>query len=79
LNGNTASGAFALVNAQTAFSTNTSYAVVPGIGANPNLLSSIAPYPSSFDFGLPFFFGKNVYTAIEGRTAGNVVGPYYAF
>ena len=31
----------------------------------------------SFDWGLPFFYGRTVYTAIEGR--GSPVGPYFAF
>lgn len=33
----------------------------------------------SFDFGLPFFFGKSVYTAIEGQNTPAGSGPYYAF
>ena len=33
----------------------------------------------SFDWGLPFFFGRSVYTAIEGKPVGNRVGPFYAF
>lgn len=34
---------------------------------------------NTFDWGLPFFFGRSVYTAIEGKTVGNRVGPFYAF
>jgi hypothetical protein len=34
---------------------------------------------SYFDFGLPFFYGRTVFNAIEGRDAGGAVGPYYAF
>jgi hypothetical protein len=30
-----------------------------------------------FDWGLPFFFGRSVYTAIEGQ--GTPAGPYFAF
>jgi hypothetical protein len=37
------------------------------------------PFANSFDFGVPFFFGRTVYTAIEGRPAGGVGGPYVAF
>jgi len=33
----------------------------------------------SFDFGLPFFFGRSVYTAIEGQSTPVGTGPYYAF
>jgi hypothetical protein len=32
-----------------------------------------------FDWGLPFFYGKRVFTAIEGKIAGSDVGPYYAY
>lgn len=35
-----------------------------------------------FDWGLPFFFGKTVYTAISGRAAppgGGTNGPYFAY
>jgi hypothetical protein len=34
---------------------------------------------SYFDWGLPFFYGKHVYTAIEGKTAGTATGPFYAY
>jgi hypothetical protein len=34
---------------------------------------------NTFDWGLPFFFGRSVYTAIEGKTVGTRVGPFYAF
>jgi Protein of unknown function (DUF3443) len=33
----------------------------------------------NFDFGLPFFFGKSVYTAIEGQNTPVGTGPYFAF
>ena len=48
----------------------------PGFAAFANLA---APQLSadSFDWGLPFFFGRNVYTAIEGPSAP--AGPYIAF
>jgi len=34
---------------------------------------------NSFDFGLPFFFGKTVVTAIEGQPTPSGNGPYVAF
>jgi hypothetical protein len=32
----------------------------------------------SFDWGLPFFFGRSVFTAIEGKTIGGNTGPFFA-
>ena len=54
-------------------------AAVPGIGADPTATATFRPYSRSFDLGLPFFFGRNVYVAIEGRVAGTATGPYVAF
>lgn len=51
----------------------------PGLGINPTLVKPPLRFANSFDFGLPFFFGRTVYTAIENRAAGGVVGPYVAF
>ena len=45
-----------------------------------NAFSNLAgPAGNYFDWGLPFFFGRRVFTAIEARAtpAGN--GPFYAF
>jgi hypothetical protein len=35
--------------------------------------------PQSFTWGLPFFFGRNVFIVLEGATAGGVQGPAVAF
>ena len=38
--------------------------------------------PSSigeFDWGLPFFYGRNVYTAIDGQSTPGGTGPYWAY
>jgi len=76
-NGTSAPASIVINNAYTFFdSTN---AVVPGIGGSPASLNQSAVYPQSFDLGLPFFYGRNVYTAIENRTAGSATGPYFAY
>ncbi len=51
------------------------YAVRPGIGYS----STVFDATSSVVLGLPFFYGRNVYTAIENRAAGSATGPYVAF
>ncbi len=76
-NGSSAAQSLTLNNAMTLLST--SNAVAPGIGVNPNLVGQLNGYTSSFDIGFPFFYGRNVYTAIEGRSAGGATGPYFAF
>jgi len=35
--------------------------------------------PNSFDFGLPFFFGRNVFVAIENKSTPGGTGPYWAY
>jgi hypothetical protein len=52
----------------------------PGATALPELAG---PMPSSqsqtFDFGLPYFYGRKVYVAIENTIAGGTAGPYLAY
>jgi len=76
VDGTTASGSFLLYNPNNV---SNSANVAPGLGVNPTLVKPPLPFANSFDFGVPFFFGKSVYTAIEGRTAGGRQGPYVAF
>jgi Protein of unknown function (DUF3443) len=58
---------------------NTSSSAIPGTGYNPTTNQNFQMLPSSFDLGIPFFYGRAVYTAIEGRNAGGRLGPYVAF
>jgi hypothetical protein len=37
------------------------------------------PNPGGFDWGLGFFFGRTVYTAIEGASTPGGQGPYFAY
>jgi hypothetical protein len=38
--------------------------------------TGMGPY---FDWGLPFFYGKRVFTAIDGKAVGTATGPFYAY
>ena len=67
-NNQTASMAFSIANAETAFASN--YYAIPALGG------SIA---GQFDWGLPFFFGKSVYIGITGKSSNAGKGPYYAY
>jgi len=42
----------------------------------PNLAG---PNAGTFDWGLPFFFGRNVFTAIESRSTPAGTGPFWAY
>jgi Protein of unknown function (DUF3443) len=68
-NGASSTVSFSIDNADSLFSVP-SAAVFPTLGG---------PLSGMFDFGLPFFYGRNVYVAIDGRptTGGN--GPYWAY
>jgi uncharacterized protein DUF3443 len=37
------------------------------------------PNPGGFDFGLGFFFGRSVFTALEGQATPGGAGPYFAY
>jgi hypothetical protein len=63
---------FSVANADQLFSANPTFNAFSNIAA-PN------PDAASFAWGLPFFLGRSVYTAIETRSTPGGVGPYYAF
>ena len=76
-NGRVADASFTLYNAHTQFASGN--AAVPGVGADGGAIPSFDAPTSSFDFGAPFFFGRSVFTAIEGASAGGTAGPYVAY
>jgi len=63
---------FMIENADTLFSSdNTAFSTLAGpFGTTP---------PASFDWGLSFFYGKSVFTAIDGASTPPGPGPYFAF
>jgi hypothetical protein len=67
-NGHAGMVAFNIANANTLFQSNNS--------AFNNLGGSNG---TSFDFGLPFFFGRTVFVGIEGQSTPGGVGPYWAY
>ncbi len=77
VNGQAVSAAFQITLATSLFKPGLS--VLPGVGAQAEAFDNLQPTPNSFTFGLPFFYGRNVYTALEGRSAGGFPGPYIAF
>lgn len=60
---------FTVVSASQLFSSGGN-AVFPTLGG---------PNPATFDWGLPFFFGRNVFVAIEGRQTPVGAGPFWAY
>ncbi len=60
---------FTVVSASQLFSSGGD-AVFPNLGG---------PNPATFDWGLPFFLGRNVFVAIEGRQTPLGAGPFWAY
>jgi hypothetical protein len=59
---------FTIEDASTLFNTNnTAFSTLGG------------PNPGAFDWGLAFFFGRNVFTAIDQMSTPGGTGPYFAY
>lgn len=61
---------FSVANLNSLSGNNTAFNDIGGTNAGP---------PPSFDWGLPFFFGRNVFTAIEGQNTPAGIGPFWAY
>jgi hypothetical protein len=62
---------FQVANADALFSSHPGFFAfndLAGIGSN-----------GTFDWGLPFFYGRNIYTAMEGRSTPAGAGPFVAY
>jgi hypothetical protein len=62
---------FSVANADDLFNDNPTATVFGQLGG-PNSIPG-------FDWGLPFFYGRNVYTAIYGQKTPGGTGPYWAY
>jgi len=63
---------FKVANANTQFNNNPSFVAFDNVAA-PNSDTK------GFDFGMPFFYGRFVYTAVEGKNTSGGMGPYFAY
>jgi len=69
-NGTSSTVSFDVANADSLFTNSTASAYATLAGPNT---------AGMFDWGLPFFYGRNVYTAIETRSTPGGTGPYWAY
>jgi hypothetical protein len=71
-NGTSAAAGFSVANAETLFNAEPSFTAFNNIGA-------INSDSTSIDLGMPFFYGRSVFTAIEGKQTPGGTGPFVAF
>jgi hypothetical protein len=64
---------FSIGNAQTIFTDNPTFTALPTLGG------TFSSSTETFDWGLPFYYGRRVATAIEDHTTSVGTGPYVAF
>jgi hypothetical protein len=78
-NGASGTASFSVGNANTLFSNNNGNNVAFMELGGPN--APISGCGSSFDWGLSFFYGRKVFTAIEQQpvTGTSFVGPFWAY
>jgi Protein of unknown function (DUF3443) len=72
---------FNVADANNLFKTSSTVAAAVGL-AHPSTSvgadGSIFTGADTFDWGLPLYFGRNVYTAIENKNTSAGMGPYFA-
>lgn len=64
---------FNIGNAQSLFDDEPTYTAFASVGG------TYSSSTTTFDWGLPFFYGRNVYNAIQGYSTSAGAGPYVAF
>jgi hypothetical protein len=74
---------FNVDNADSLFTNNpndAAFGTLAGPQGTPNTCTSQGTGSCSFDWGLPFFYGNTVFTAIDGAAVNNVgTGPFWAY
>jgi hypothetical protein len=81
-NGTQSTVTVTIANAQTEFNSYPNNTVFDDIGASAGDQSTFCPNGArncAFDFGLPFFFGRDVYIAYENANTSAGPGPFYAY
>jgi len=63
---------FKVANANSEFNNNPSFEAFGNVAAPSS-------DTQSFDFGMPFFYGRFVFTAVEGKNTSGGMGPYFAY
>ncbi|PYX96784.1 MAG: hypothetical protein DMG71_04845 [Acidobacteria bacterium] len=64
----------------TSNTVNFSVANAESLNSNNFAFDDLAgPNANTFDWGLPFFFGRNVFTAIESQPTSAGAGPFWAY
>jgi hypothetical protein len=69
---------FSVANAETLFAANPTADVIPNL-AGQLFVDNSVQNPIEFDLGIPFFFGRNIFTAIEQQATPGGTGPYFAY
>ena len=72
-NGVSTTASFSIDNAETVATNDPTYTVLTGLGGTYTTSND------TFDWGLPFYFGRRVATAIELHSSAVGTGPYVAF
>jgi hypothetical protein len=70
--GTSAAVSFSIGNLDTVLMNDPTFIAIPDVGGTLSLAGA-------FDFGLPFFYGRNVAYEIEGATSTSGTGPFVAF
>jgi len=68
---------------QVSFTIEAANSLFSGNSGNNSAFSTLGgPYastPAAFDWGLSFFYGRDIFTAIDGASTSGGTGPYFAY